>query len=458
MTIIAQATAMVAFVLLGSPSGARAVAGPPCIDKAVPNAIETVGMDVYSSLPENFLNIDNQSGDSVRVTMDPDVFPGATAISVHYAVDVNTENCDVTTAFDGLVTYDAFCYALDGQPKFTEISIVVRFGENPSIEDCETYNPPPGDSDDTVYFSFEVPCTSTPSICETGSPTAGPTSGPTAGPTSGPTAGPTVYDNIPLPECVPDDSLSTPGSEYCPDDSGVTALHVTGASSLPENVNILWDIQGSSNSEAASVQFQVQNPFPASTTMFVKYQEPAGVAGASTAAACDEHELGLCGGTTSAPITAHCLQGDGNPFTLVHVYFADSTNRLNDQIFGPVKIDECCYPEDVPSENVALYSFLIRCSCPTAAPTKAPTAAPTSSPTEPRIIRVSARVGVAPGSSAVGPAPGGRRTRPPRGRRAGRRLRSVRDDYSFEEAEDSHHHEFDAAAMVAMWEEEHEQL
>jgi hypothetical protein len=352
----------------------------PCIDKAVANVTETVGMDKYPIPPENFLNIDDQSGDSVQVTMNPDAFPGATAISVHYHVDVNTENCDVTTAFDGLVAYDAFCYAPEGQPKFTEISIIVRFAANPSIEDCQTCNPPPGGSADTVYFSFEVPCTSIP-ICETESPTSGPTAGPT--------------------ECVPNDSLN-PGSEYCPDASGVTALKVTGASSLPEDVDVLWDIQGSSDSESASVQFQVQNPFPASTKMFVKYHEPAGAVGASWAKACDEHELGLCGGTTSGPITAQCLRGDGSPFTLVHVYFVDFTDSLNDQIFGPVKIDKCCYPEDVPSENVAQYDFLVRCSCP-----------------EPILANTTRR-----------------------------RLRSERDDYSFAEA--------DVSAMVAMWEEEHQ--
>jgi hypothetical protein len=247
------------------------------------------------------------------------------------------------------------------------------------------------------------------------SPTATPTASPTATPAADPTTNPTPAETLvaSTPKCVPDDTFTTPGSQYCPNDSGVVALHVTGASPLPENVDILWDITGSSNSESSSVSFQVQNPFPATTKLFVNYHEPAGAVGASWAGACDEHDLGPCGGTTSVPITAHCTQGGGNPMTLVHLYFVDTTDSLNDQIFpAPVVIDECCYPGDVAqSGNVALYSFLIRCSCPTSTD---------------EIVRISARV------------PAGRR-----------RLRSERGDYSF--AAEAHNHELDEDAMVAMF-------
>ena len=96
-----------------------------------------------------------------------------------------------------------------------------------------------------------------------------------------------IYDDIipttptAKPTCIPDGGVSNPGSGYCPAQSGVSVLQVQGASGSPEDLDILWDITGASDTESSSVQFHVQNPFAATTRLFVKYHDPAGVAGAS---------------------------------------------------------------------------------------------------------------------------------------------------------------------------------
>lgn len=223
-----------------------------------------------------------------------------------------------------------------------------------------------------------------------------------------------IYDDIIIiPKCEMDDdeTMVNPGSDYCPHKSGVSVLHVTGADSTPEMVDMLWDIEGSSSgSTSSSVSFKVRNPFPVSTQMFIKYDQPAGESGGAWTQECDQHELEPCGGTISTSVTAKCLEGNGNPFTLVNVFFADTTVSLADQIFGPVDIDECCHPgDDVSSNNVAQYSFLIRCSCPPDddvvenIPTAPPTLRPLpvggisrggSSGGDGDIIRVSSRVDI----------------------------------------------------------------
>jgi hypothetical protein len=171
-------------------------------------------------------------------------------------------------------------------------------------------------------------------------------------------------------ECMlnPEDVVNS-GSKYCPTNYGVVAEHVEGTSSSPGDVDILWDISGHTNADgSSSVQFKVQNPFPATTDLFVRYDHPTGEGGLEQA--CEKHVLEPCGGTVAVPITAKCLNGGGNPFTLVQLYFVDTTDSLADQIFGPVDVHECCHPGDIPATTVAHYSFLIPCSCPAGTPAR----------------------------------------------------------------------------------------
>jgi hypothetical protein len=208
------------------------------------------------------------------------------------------------------------------------------------------------------------PPTASPTPKPTPAPTPKPTASPTPKPTPAPTPKPTPAGTpvASTPECIADGSMSNPGSQYCPDDSGVTAVLVQGAASSPDDLDIIWDITEAS--DGSTIQFQVQNPFPATTKLYAKYHEPVGEGGAWKQS-CDEHLLAPCGADVPTTITATCLQADGNPFTLVQLYFVDTTDSLEDQIFGNVDIDQCCYPGDVPpSGNVVQYSFLIRCSCP----------------------------------------------------------------------------------------------
>lgn len=224
------------------------------------------------------------------------------------------------------------------------------------------------DTDDAAVEVYEDIITTAPIPKPTASPTNMPIASPTDMPAASSSANPTAAETLvaSTPKCIPDDNLSNPGSQHCPNatGTGVVALNVQGASPSPEDVDIIWNI--TETGDGSSIQFQVYNPFPVTTRVFVKYHEPAGEAGAWSQA-CEEHMLEPCGGVVeSTLVTANCLKAHGNPVTLIQLYFVDATESLADQIFGPVDIDRCCHPGDIPSTTVAQYSFLIRCACPTA--------------------------------------------------------------------------------------------
>jgi hypothetical protein len=142
-----------------APSNSPSVNNAPsaCIESEAPKEMELAGMqNNFTSSPEGLLKITDQRGDGVSFEVNNVFTESVTQISVRYHMDVDTEDCDVRTSFDGTLDFDAFCYGLDS--KWTDVSIIVYFGDEVVSEECESCQAPSNDSVDTVYFGFVLPC------------------------------------------------------------------------------------------------------------------------------------------------------------------------------------------------------------------------------------------------------------------------------------------------------------
>lgn len=194
------------------------------------------------------------------------------------------------------------------------------------------------------------PCFPKPAACEADFPGPPPPICSSSPPTSSPTeAG-----------CPATPPGPTPGSEYCPEALGVQVLSVLGTDISP-NPDILFDLTPYPADN--SIKFRVDNPFDKNLKVFVKYNEPSATAGYGWDYACNEEEVGPCG-EVSELFEADCLHADGNPYTLLQLYFVDDSPP---SIFGADLVDhipECCHAGDVPADAVAQFSILVRCDCP----------------------------------------------------------------------------------------------
>jgi hypothetical protein len=162
---------------------------------------------------------------------------------------------------------------------------------------------------------------------------------------------------IEVPQSCPFD-MPNPGSGFCPHGPGLLPVEVIGAEESPNDYDMFYDI----TPNFSSVTFTVNNPYYANLKMYVQYHAPTETVRGGWREACDDQNVGVCG--DMSPITADCLYADGNPYTLIQVFFWDETGSTH--MFGGAEVEECC--ENKPPANyegaVAQYSFLLRCACP----------------------------------------------------------------------------------------------
>eukprot|EP00934_Nitzschia_sp_Nitz4_P006094 Nitzschia sp. Nitz4//scaffold85_size83877//127//6296//NITZ4_005215-RA/size83877-snap-gene-0.12-mRNA-1//-1//CDS//3329559095//6084//frame0 len=171
-----------------SPTAGPTISASPtnCIAATATHTTEQIGMtSSVEGVPDGFIRILDSDGETVSVKI-TDVFEDdISALSVGYYDSSDSRECQMVTHFKGSLEVEAVCVGMDNE--FAEVSVVVYFGTANS-EACETCQPPESTSDDTVFYSFEIPCRP---VCDTSAPTSKPSAGPTSGPSSGPTSGPT---------------------------------------------------------------------------------------------------------------------------------------------------------------------------------------------------------------------------------------------------------------------------
>jgi hypothetical protein len=154
------------------------------------------------------------------------------------------------------------------------------------------------------------------------------------------------------------------GSEHCPMSTGVVRVNVNGAAKEDDDIDMIYGI---TTTDGSSIKFKVDNKFLTSMNMFVTYKKPSVSRQGGWSQDCEDQVVPGCN-SMATEIEADCLYADGEPYTLIQVYFLDPT-KSSPFIFGPAKVDQCCenVPANVPETAVAQYSFILRCECPTPA-------------------------------------------------------------------------------------------
>lgn len=154
------------------------------------------------------------------------------------------------------------------------------------------------------------------------------------------------------------------GSEHCDMSTGVVRVNVKGAEEDNDDVDVIYGI---TTTDGSSIKFKVDNKFLTSMNMYVQYNKPSVSAGFGWSEDCKDQVVPGCG-SMATEIEADCLYADGEPYTLIQVYFLDPTDS-SPFIFGPATVDQCCknVPANTPQSAVAQYSFILRCACPTTA-------------------------------------------------------------------------------------------
>lgn len=157
-------------------------------------------------------------------------------------------------------------------------------------------------------------------------------------------------------------NMPSKGSEYCPMSTGVVRVNLNGATKEDDDVDIIYGI---TPTDGSSIKFKVDNKFLTRMNLYVQYKKPSVSRTGGWSQDCDDEVVPGCG-SMATEIEADCLYADGDPYTLIQVYFLDPT-ASSPAIFGPAKVDECCknVPANTPEKAVAQYSFILRCECPT---------------------------------------------------------------------------------------------
>jgi hypothetical protein len=155
--------------------------------------------------------------------------------------------------------------------------------------------------------------------------------------------------------------MPSKGSDYCEMATGVVRINVNGANKTDDDVDMIYGI---TPTDGSSIKFKVDNKFLTSMNMFVQYKKPSVSHEGGWSQDCHDEVVPGCG-SMATEIEADCLYADGEPYTLIQVYFVDPT-ASSPVIFGPATVDQCCknVPANVPDTAVAQYSFILRCECP----------------------------------------------------------------------------------------------
>lgn len=168
-------------------------------------------------------------------------------------------------------------------------------------------------------------------------------------------------------DCVGDEFIDTSDS-VCPfsPDPVVTLLGTSGDEPLPDG-EIFYGINVHSEPTMdvghQTVRFKVNNPFPDTADVYVKYEkavlddmsDPHCAKMLDTPSGCDK---------SAVDIEVFCRDFTGSdPFALVEVYFVSEGVAFPDNDF--VAVDQCCEPESYGSDvGTVRYTFEVLCVCP----------------------------------------------------------------------------------------------
>lgn len=144
----------------------------------------------------------------------------------------------------------------------------------------------------------------------------------------------------------------------------VTLLKISGSEELPDG-EIFFGINLHSEPSIEvghrTVKFKVNNPFPDTADVYVKYEkavmddmaDPNCAPMIGVASGCDANAV---------DIEVLCRTFDGvDPFAVVQVYFVSESISSED---SPT-IDSCCHPEEFGAESgIVAYTFEVACECP----------------------------------------------------------------------------------------------
>jgi len=175
-------------------------------------------------------------------------------------------------------------------------------------------------------------------------------------PTATPQVDPTPTGSPQPPNC--DQEMPGKGSAHCGTYDGVQVISVVGPEATSFDADILYSI--SAAGDGKSVSFKVTSPFAGSVDMYTQYHKPSGTGGGWFEACDGEMAVPECGPNASL-ITADCIEAEGNPFSVIQVFFVSSDAGF----LGGAAVDECCHIGAAPPVGaVAQYTFLVSCTCP----------------------------------------------------------------------------------------------
>lgn len=156
-----------------------------------------------------------------------------------------------------------------------------------------------------------------------------------------------------------DTSVTTCGSET----DVVTLLKTFGSEPLPDGdifYGITLDMEPTTDVGEITVKFKINNPFPDTADVYIKYEksvsndfaDPHCAKMKGTPSGCD---------LETVDIEVLCRDFEGvDPFALVQVYFVSNTISMAD---SPV-IDNCCEPEPYGAGfGTVSYTFEVACGC-----------------------------------------------------------------------------------------------
>jgi len=158
-----------------------------------------------------------------------------------------------------------------------------------------------------------------------------------------------------------------PYGENC-DNKGVTIIGVSAESdSAPTTKvpieDIFFNIVVGTTDDGVepAVSFDVQNPFPGTTDMYVQYMDAethnSECLGATSVNECGKMDIG-----EGERFDAVCTPGHDGAFTVVTVWFVDK-DETTVLFEDSTTVKECCQPTDVEGKSVVRYTLAIACEC-----------------------------------------------------------------------------------------------
>jgi len=182
------------------------------------------------------------------------------------------------------------------------------------------------------------------------------------------------FDPPPNESCEAPVDFHLTGDEVCPDKDNIVELMAThGAEPIPDGATVFYgletNVEPNNEHQGTTVRFKVNNPFPNTANLFIKYAthldgdfgDQAVAAAAFTKPVCKEFEEVDSGCINEVEfIYAACIEHEGHmPYALIELFY-----EAEEFADGGNSVDKCCPGGAAATGNVASYTFKIDCLCP----------------------------------------------------------------------------------------------